>query len=130
MDAKGSVPWHTYVTKVCHGMCHMSWGAPSLIRFDGELFDFSVDGPAAEAQDSSGLRFVPGGLPQGMDNGCILTTFTALQKFGGRSFVDVRDVGRQVIDGDDILTAKNEGVLEGMGQLPHISRPGIAHEDP
>jgi hypothetical protein len=35
------------------------------------------------------------------------------------------EVRRQMIEGDDVLAAQDEGMLHGVFELPNIARPGI-----
>jgi len=35
------------------------------------------------------------------------------------------EVWRQMIEGDDVLAAKYEGMLHGVIEFPHIAGPGI-----
>jgi len=87
-------------------------------------FHFSVEGHAIYTQQAGCSRFVPRGLLQGFEN-CLRIRLLCL---GGSVALDsgsTHEVRRQMIEGDDVLSAENEGVLQGVLKLPYIARPGI-----
>ncbi len=88
-------------------------------------FDFPVEGHAVYTQHAGCLSFVPGGFVQGFKN-CV--RIERSEWFIGSARLDsgsAQEVRRQMIEGDDVLGAQDEGMLHGVLELPHIAGPGI-----
>jgi hypothetical protein len=76
-------------------------------------FHFSVEGHAIYTQQAGCFCFVLVGLVQGFKNCLRIGTLYLI----GRTAFDSRstyEVKRQMIEGDDVLVAKDEGVLHGV----------------
>jgi len=87
-------------------------------------FDFPVEGHAIHTQQAGCFCFVPVGLIQSFNNSVRIDRLCLI----GRAVLNsgsTHEVRRQMIQGDDVLAAHDEGMLHGVFELPHIIGPWI-----
>jgi hypothetical protein len=70
---------------------------------------------------------VPGGRIQSFKN-CVRIGIPCLIGRAALDFWSAHEVRPQMIECDDVLAAKDEGLLHGVFELPHIARLGILEE--
>ena len=87
-------------------------------------FDFAVECHTIYPQQPGCFCFVPGGLIQGFKN-CMRIDRLCLIGRAALDSLSAHELGRQMIEGDDVLAAKDEGMFHGVLELPHIAGPGI-----
>jgi hypothetical protein len=114
-----------HATEALHDFCVTCNASTSGGIFSEVVsFHFSVQGHAIHTQQAGCSCFVPGCLVQGLKN-CVRIGIPYLIERAELDSWSTHEVRRQMIEGDDVLAAKDEGMLHGVFELPHVAGPGI-----